>query len=45
MTFNGEVYALAHFSKFVQRGAYRIESTTPGSQGVNDVAFRNPDGW
>jgi glucosylceramidase len=43
-TLNGEFYALAHVSKFVQRGADRIESTTFGSQGVDDVAFRNPDG-
>ena len=36
--------AEAHVSKFVDPGAYRIESNTfePGS--LEDVAFRNPDG-
>jgi glucosylceramidase len=36
--------ALAHASKFVQPGAYRIESNSfePGT--LEDVAFRNPDG-
>ena len=44
VAFNGEFYALGHVSKFVQRGAHRIESTTFATQGVDDVAFRNPDG-
>jgi glucosylceramidase len=36
--------ALAHASKFVKPGAYRIDSDTfePGS--LEDVAFANPDG-
>jgi glucosylceramidase len=44
VTFNAAFYATGHFSKFVQRGALRVESTTHADQGVEDVAFRNPDG-
>lgn len=36
--------ALAHVSKFVRPGAYRIESNTFGPDSLEDVAFRNPDG-
>ncbi len=36
--------ALAHASKFVAPGAYRIESNTFGEGSLEDVAFRNPDG-
>jgi glucosylceramidase len=49
-----DYWALAQFSKFVQLGAKRIDSTDPsscttspagGAQcGLEDVAFRNPDG-
>ncbi len=38
-----EFYNYAHFSKFIQRGARRIESTT-GSVELNNIAFLNPDG-
>jgi beta-glucosidase len=44
VTFNAAFFALAHVSKFVQRGAYRIASTTQAAQGVDNVTFRNPDG-
>ena len=44
ITFNGEYYAIAHASKFVKPGASRIASTTFPSDGLTDVAFRNPDG-
>jgi glucosylceramidase len=36
--------ALGHASKFVQPGAYRIESNSFGQGSVEDVAFQNPDG-
>ena len=40
---SGQYYALAQFSKFVKRGAYRIQSEGD-SEGVVHVAFVNPDG-
>lgn len=43
ITRNLEYYALAHISRFVRRGARRVESTSV-TGGVEDVAFRNPDG-
>ena len=36
--------ALAHASKFVVPGAYRIDSNTFEQGSLEDVAFRNPDG-
>jgi len=36
--------ALGHASKFVLRGARRIESNTFGQGSLEDVAFQNPDG-
>ena len=36
--------AMAHVSKFLVPGAYRIESNTFEQGGLEDVAFRNPDG-
>jgi glucosylceramidase len=49
-----DYWALAQFSKFIRLGAKRIDSTTPSSCtdtpaggydcGLEDVAFRNPDG-
>jgi glucosylceramidase len=36
--------ALGHASKFVQPGAYRIESNSFGQGSLEDVAFKNPDG-
>ena len=36
--------ALAHASKFVQPGAYRVESNSFGEGSLEDVAFQNPDG-
>jgi len=36
--------ALAHASKFVMPGAYRVESNTFDQGSLEDVAFRNPDG-
>src|SRR5690606_20359935 len=38
-----EYYALAHASRFVRQGAYRIASSE-GGNGIDNVAFRNDDG-
>ena len=37
-----EYYALGHVSKFVEPGAYRIDSNVAGP--IENVAFKNPDG-
>ena len=44
ITHNVEYYVLGHLSKFVVPGAYRIDSSTAGSGGIENVAFQNPDG-
>jgi glucosylceramidase len=44
ITYNVEYYVLGHLAKFVVPGAYRIESNTFNSGGIEDVAFQNPDG-
>ncbi len=38
-----EYYNYGHFMKFIRRGAVRIEST-PSTQDLSHVAFRNPNG-
>ncbi len=38
-----EYFNYGHFMKFVRRGAVRVDST-PSSQELSHVAFRNPDG-
>jgi glucosylceramidase len=53
-SFTSDYWALAQFSKFIQLGAQRIDSgapnscptspTPPAPCGLEDVAFRNPDG-
>jgi len=43
VTRNVEYYALAHASRFVRPGAYRIGSSE-AVEGVSNVAFRNGDG-
>jgi len=43
ITRNVEYYVLGHASRFVRPGARRIASDG-GAEGVNHVAFRNPDG-
>jgi glucosylceramidase len=43
VTRNVEYYALAHASRFVRPGAYRIGSSE-AAEGVSNVAFRNGDG-
>lgn len=42
VSYSGQYWALAHFSKFIRRGALRIESSSRG--GVANVALQNPDG-
>jgi glucosylceramidase len=42
VTRNFDYYALAHASRFVRPGAYRIESTT-GKDQLETVAFQNAD--
>ncbi|MBB5936222.1 glycoside hydrolase family 30 beta sandwich domain-containing protein [Streptomyces zagrosensis] len=39
-----EYYVLGHVSKFVNRGAHRIASTTGGPGRVQNVTFENPGG-
>lgn len=43
VTKNVEYYVLGHASKFVKPGAVRIDTNT-FSGGIENVAFRNPDG-
>ena len=43
VTYTGLYYYLAHFSKFVKPGAYRVNSTG-GSQQLNFACFQNSDG-
>ncbi|MFZ0734012.1 MAG: glycoside hydrolase family 30 beta sandwich domain-containing protein [Candidatus Sulfotelmatobacter sp.] len=44
ITNNVEYYVLGHAAKFVQPGAYRIDSNSFGHGSIEDVAFQNPDG-
>ena len=44
VTYNAEYYVLGHLAKFVKPGAVRIDSTGYGQGGIENVAFRNPDG-
>ncbi|WP_067501934.1 ricin-type beta-trefoil lectin domain protein [Actinoplanes sp. TFC3] len=44
VTYNAEYYVLGHLSKFVKPGAVRIDSTAVAQGGIENVAFRNPDG-
>ncbi|MFC5467297.1 discoidin domain-containing protein [Cohnella suwonensis] len=44
VSYNVDYYELAHASKFVNPGAYRIYSNTFGDGSIEDVAFQNPDG-
>lgn len=44
VTYNSDYYGLGQFSKFVQPGAYRVNSNSFGSGNIEDVAFQNPDG-
>jgi len=44
ITRNVEYYVLGHLAKFVQPGAFRIDSNSFGHGSIQDVAFQNPDG-
>ena len=45
MTLNEEYYSIAHFSKFVRPGSYRISiAIPPALSSLGAVAFKNPDG-
>jgi glucosylceramidase len=44
VTYNAEYYVLGHLSKFVKPGAVRVDSTAVAQGGIENVAFRNPDG-
>ena len=39
-----DYYVLGQASKFVDSGAYRIDTNSFGSSSIEDVAFQNPDG-
>jgi glucosylceramidase len=43
VTRSGQYWALAHYARHVRRGA-RVLETTGGPNGVDHVAFENPDG-
>jgi glucosylceramidase len=43
ITYSGQYFAIGHFSKFIKRGAKRIESQAK-IDGLEHVAFENPDG-
>jgi len=40
---SGQFYALAHFSRFIKRGAVRVASET-SAKDLSQTAFQNPDG-
>ena len=46
ITYNVENYIYGHAAKFVAPGAYRVESNSAaaGTGGIEDVAFKNPNG-
>jgi glucosylceramidase len=44
VAYNADYYVLGHLAKFVKPGAVRIDSTAQGQGGIENVAFRNPDG-
>jgi glucosylceramidase len=43
-TYNAEYYVLGQASKFIKAGAVRLDSNSFGAGGLEDVAFKNPDG-
>ncbi|MCC7206877.1 MAG: glycosyl hydrolase [Anaerolineae bacterium] len=44
VSYNVEYYVLGHFSKVLDPGAYRIDSTEYAERQPENVAFLNPDG-
>lgn len=43
-TTNWDYYSVGHLSKFIRNGAYRIASSSFQYEGLESVAFLNPDG-
>ncbi len=43
ITYSGQYWALAHYSRFIQRGARRVASTSK-TKDLFHAAFENPDG-
>lgn len=43
LTFNSHYYAMAHLSKVIKSGAYRIKSSETDTKGLHYVAVQNPD--
>jgi glucosylceramidase len=43
IAYSGQYWAFAHYSKFIQRGARRIDSQSQGGD-ILHAAFENPDG-
>ncbi len=44
VSLNEDFYAIGHASRFIQPGAYRVDSNSFGFGGIENVAFQNPDG-
>jgi glucosylceramidase len=42
ISYSGQFWAMAHYSRFIRRGAHRFASTSPSD--VSHVVFENPDG-
>lgn len=42
--FEADYYVLGHISKFVMPGAVRISATSADINGLQEIAFKNPDG-
>jgi glucosylceramidase len=40
----GEYYETGHFSKFIRKGAYRIDAATATNGRPRTIAYQNPDG-
>lgn len=43
ISYSGQYWALAHYSRFIRRGAVRFDSQS-GAQSLNHAGFENPDG-
>ncbi len=43
LSYSGQFWALAHYSRFIRRGAFRFDSQS-GAQGLSHAALENPDG-
>jgi len=42
LSYSGQFWAMAHYSRFLRRGAQRVDSQSPADE-LDHVAFRNPD--